>query len=72
MSQIAVASTTSRINGKRSSVTYYEERDMEAYYITDAELAELCRLYAEQTISLADNELIDLIDGMGANGGVFM
>ena len=45
---------------------------MDAYYITDAELAELCRLAREQTVSVADDELIDLIDGMDENGMVFM
>ena len=72
MPQVAVASTDKRIAGQHSSVTYFEERDMEAYYITDAELAELCRLAQEQTVSVADAELIDLIDGMGENGRVFM
>ena len=73
MPQVAVASTDSRIAGKRSSVTYYQESDdMPAYYVTDAELAELCRLYAEQTVSVADDELIDLIDNIGENGRVFM
>ena len=72
MSQVAVASTDSRINGRHSSVTYYQESDVEAYYVTDEEIAELCRLYAEQTVSVADDELIDFIDGIGENGRVFM
>ena len=72
MPQVAVASTTSGINGKHSMVTYYQECDAEAYYVTDAELADLCRLAQTQTIELADAELIELIDGMGDNGRVFM
>ena len=72
VAQVAVAGTDSRINGKRSSVTYYQECDIDAYYVTDAELAELCQLAQEQTVSVADDELIDLIDGMGENGRVFM
>ena len=72
MPQVAVASTTSRIKGGHSSVTYYQESDIEAYYVTDEEIAELCQLYAEQTVSVADDELIELIDGIGENGRVFM
>ena len=72
MPQVAVASTDTRINDQHSRVTYYEERDAEAYYVTDAELVELCQLAQEQTISLADDEMIDLIDGIGERGVVFM
>ena len=73
MPQVAVASTDTRINGQHSSVTYYQELDdMPAYYVTDAELAELCRLAQEQTVSVADDELIDLIDSISENGRVFM
>ena len=75
MAQVAVASADTRINGQHSSVTYYQElADMPAYYVTDAELAELCRLYAEQTVTLPDDEIIELIDtiGAGAPGSVFM
>ena len=72
MPQVAVASTTSRINGKHSMVTYCVELAMPAYYVTDSELAELCRLAQAQTITLADDELTDLIDSMGDNGRVFM
>ena len=71
--QVAIAGTDSRINGRHSRVTYYRELDdMPAYYVTDAELAELCELAREQTVSVADDELIDLIDGMGDKGRVFM
>ena len=75
MPQVAVASTDTRINGKHSSVTYYvESDDLPAYYVTDAELAELCRLAQEQTVTLPDDEIIELIDtiGAGAPGSVFM
>ena len=72
MPQVAVASTDKRIAGQHSRVAYYQECDIDAYYVTDAELAELCRLAQEQTVSVADAELIDLIDGMGDNGRVFM
>ena len=72
MPQVAVASTTSRIHGQYSSVTYYRECDIDAYYVSDEELAELCRLAQEHTISLADDELTELIDGMDENGMVFM
>ena len=72
MAQVAIASTDTRINGMHSSVTYYEECDIAAHYVTDEEIAELCRLYAEQTVSVADNELIELIDSIGENGRVFM
>ena len=75
MPQVAVASTDSRINGRHSSVTYYQELDdMPAYYVTDAEFAELCRLAQEQTVTLPDDEIIALIDTIGASapGSVFM
>ena len=70
MSQVAVASTQSRIDDRHNRVILYVEQDIEP--VTDEELAELCRLAAEQTINLADAELIDLIDRMGQNGRVFM
>lgn len=72
--QVAVASTDSRIGNTHSRVTYFEERDMEAYFVTDEELAELCRLAGEQTINLADDKLTDIIDRMGASasGRVFL
>jgi len=41
MPQVAVASTDSRIGNTHSRVTYYEEQSIEAYYVTDAELAEM-------------------------------
>ena len=72
MPQVAVASTDKRIDGQHSRVTYYQECDIEAYYVTDAELAELCQLAQDQTVSLADDEMIDLIDGIGERGVVFM
>ena len=72
VTQVAVASTDTRIDGQHSRVTYYQESDTAAYYVTDAERAELCQLAQEQTISLADDEMIDLIDGIGERGVVFM
>ena len=71
MPQVAVASTTSRINGQHSSVTYFEELDAEAYYVTDSELAELCFQSRYRTINLANDDMLDLIDGM-EGGIVFM
>ena len=72
MAQVAVASTDTRIDGQHGRVTYYQESDIDAYYVSDEELAELCRLVQEQTVSVADDELIELIDGLGENGKVFM
>ena len=74
MAQVAVASTDTRIGNTHSRVTYYEEHDIEAYYVTDAELAELCRLAAERTITVANDELVDMIDNIrtGENRRVFM
>ena len=67
MPQVPVASTDTRIGNTHSRVTYYEERDIEAYYVTDRELADLCRLLQEQTVSLADDKLVDLIDSIRAD-----
>ena len=72
MSQVAVASTDKRIDGQHSRVAYYEECDIDAYYVSDEELVELCRQAQEQTVSVADAELIDMIDSIGENGRVFM
>ena len=72
MSQAAVASTDTRIGNTHGRVTYFEEREIEL--VTDEELAELCRLAAEQTINLPDSKLTDYIDSLGASasGKVFM
>ena len=67
MPQVAIASTDTRIDGKHSRVAYYEERDMEAYYITDEALAQLCQDQHRRTIALPDDMLIDLIDDIGEN-----
>ena len=76
MSQVVVASPDSRIDGQHSRVTYYEESDIEAYYVTNEELAELCRMAAEDTISMSPDDLADVIDGIEdtetRNGRVFM
>lgn len=65
MPQVAVSSTDTRTSNTHSRVTYYEERDAEAYYVTDEELADLCRLLQEQTVSMPNADLIDLIDALG-------
>lgn len=72
--QLAIASTDTRIDNTHSRVTYFEERDIEAYYITDRELAELCRLAAERIITIANGELVDMIDNIRADSSrrVFM
>ena len=78
MPQVAVAGTDSRINGQYSSVTYYQECDIDQ--LTDEQLADMfdwstrthCYLTPDQTVSVADDKLIDIIDGMGENGRVFM
>ena len=72
MPQVAIASTTSRINGKHSRVAYYEELDAPAHHIIDWELTELCHQSRYRTINLANADILDLIDGMDENGRVFM
>lgn len=70
--QLPVSSVQSRIDGQHSGVTYYQECEVEL--VTDEELAELCRLAAEQTINMASDKLIDYIDSLDASesGRVFM
>lgn len=70
MSQVAVSSVHSRTGGRHSSVIYFEEQDIEP--VTDQEIIELCRLAQAQTINLPNDKLIDLIDGLGESGRVFM
>jgi len=66
MSQAAVAGSQSRIGNRHNRVTFYEERDIEL--VTDAELAELCRLAAECTINIAPDRLTEIIDSLGTSG----
>ena len=77
--QAAIASTTSRINGKHSKVVYYQECDIDR--LTDEQIADMfdwstrthCYLAPDPAVILIANaDMLDLIDGMGENGVVFM
>lgn len=74
MTQVPVASTHSRIGNTHSRITYFDECDIEAYYVTNRELAELCQRSRYRAINLANDELLDLIDRLNPceNRRVFM